>query len=69
MSKSKPKRSIKVAVFSSFEEENAAEHRRLAKMTPTERWNEMAILQVRVWGKKWTDEPIVKVATWEKVDW
>ena len=35
----------KIEVFSSFEEENAAEHRRLAAMSPDERCEEMAVLQ------------------------
>ena len=63
------KRNLRVEVFSSFEDENRAEHRRLAKMTPFERLDEFAILQERVWGKKWTDEPMVKIATYEKVSW
>ena len=64
-----PQRSMKIAVFASFAEENEAEHRRLAKMTPEQRCQEFAILQERQWGKKWTSEPIVKIATFEKVSW
>lgn len=59
----------KVAIFNSFEEENAAEYRRRAAMTPEERMAEFAKLQERAWGTKWTSEPMVKVATWERVDW
>ena len=56
-------------IFSSFEEENRAEAKRRAAMSPEERCQEMAILQVRRWGKRWTSTPIEKIATWEKVSW
>ncbi len=59
----------KIEVFSSFEEENAAEHRRLAAMSPDERCEEMAVLQERVWGSQWTSTPIEKVACWEELSW
>ena len=62
-------RDTKVEVFSSFEEENAAEHSRLAAMSPEERCQEMAILQERMWGPEWTTKPIEKVASWEDVSW
>jgi hypothetical protein len=54
----KKKRDMPIEVFSSIEEENLAEYRRRARMTPTERMEEFAILQERVWGNKWTKEPI-----------
>jgi hypothetical protein len=54
-----------VRIFTSFEEENRAEHRRLAEMTPEERCSEFAVLQERVWGDLWTSVPMKKVATWE----
>jgi len=59
----------KIKVFHSFEEENQAEYRRRARMTPEERMTEFAALQERVWGKDWASRPIVKKATWETVDW
>ncbi|KAA3606293.1 MAG: hypothetical protein DWQ06_02280 [Calditrichaeota bacterium] len=65
----KPKRNLTVKVFSSFEEENRAEHRRLANLTPEERLKEFAILQERVWGEKWTKSKIKKVVRIEKTDW
>lgn len=65
----KKKRDLQVKVFSSFEEENRAEHRRLARMTPMERLEEFAILQERMWGTKWTKEPMVKIASYEKLSW
>lgn len=65
----KAKRNLTVKVFSSFEEENRAEHRRLANLTPEERWKEFAILQERVWGEKWTKSKIKKVVRIEKTDW
>lgn len=58
-----------VQVFSSFEKENRAERERRAKMTPAERCREMAALQVRQWGRRWTSTPIVKTARWEKTSW
>ena len=62
-------RDTRVRIFSSFEEENAAEHRRLAKMSPQERLREFAVLQERHWGRDWGDFPMTKKATWEKVSW
>ena len=59
----------KFEVFSSFEEENRAEHRRLAAMSPEERCQEMAVLQERVWGSRWTSTPIEKIARWEELSW
>lgn len=59
------KRKLKVSVFSSFEDENRAEHRRLASMTPEQRWDEFAVLQERVWGEKWTNTPIEKKVRFE----
>ncbi|MGE5340182.1 MAG: hypothetical protein ACM3SY_01755 [Candidatus Omnitrophota bacterium] len=60
---------LSVKRFSSFEEENRAEHRRLAELTPELRLNEFAVLQERVWGIKWTEKAIVKTARIEKVKW
>ena len=65
----KKKRDMTIKVFSSIEEENLAEYRRRARMTPMERMEEFAILQERVWGNKWTKEPIVKVIRFEKISW
>ena len=62
-------RDTKVEVFFSFEDENAAEHRRLAAMSPEERCREMAILQERMWGTEWTTKSIDKIASWEDVSW
>lgn len=53
-------------VFSSFEEENRAEHQRLAEMSHDERCAELAVLQERAWGALWTSVPMTKVASWEK---
>lgn len=65
----KKKRDMSIEVFSSIEEENRAEYARRARMTPMERMEEFAILQERVWGDKWTKEPIVKVISFEKISW
>ncbi len=43
----KKKRDMPIRFFSSLEEENLAEYRRRAQMTPMERMEEFAILQER----------------------
>ena len=58
-----------LTVFSSFQEENNAEHVRLAMMTPTQRLDEFALLQERLWGKKWTHGRMVRTVKVEKLDW
>lgn len=58
-----------VRIYTSFEEENAAEHRRLAAMSPQARLRELAVLQARFWGQDWGMKPITKTATWERVYW
>lgn len=65
----KPQQRPQVRFFDSFEDENEAEHRRLANMSPRERLQEFAALQERRWGKGWTSVPMVKKATWERVAW
>jgi hypothetical protein len=62
-------RNIEVKVYSSFEEENAAEHRRLAGMTHDDRLREFAVLQARRWGDGWGRAPMEKRASWERVSW
>ncbi len=62
-------RKLKVKFYTSFEAENIAEHKRRAAMTPDECLRELAILQERRWGKKWTSEPIVKKVSFEKLEW
>jgi hypothetical protein len=62
-------RNPKAVVFSSFEEENSAEHLRLAGMTPSQRLDEFALLQKRVWGTRWTEKPMKKIASVERVSW
>jgi len=59
----------KVEVFDSFEEENTAEHRRLAAMSPEERCLEMAILQERARGRGWTSKPMQRVVQYEDLSW
>jgi hypothetical protein len=62
-------RKSNVRVFTSFENENEAEHRRLARMSPQERMLEFSVLQGRRWGEFWGQKPIEKCATWERVPW
>ncbi len=62
-------RNTEVRVFESFEDENAAEHRRLGAMSPQERMREFGVLQRRHWGESWGFEPITKRATWERLSW
>ena len=59
-------REVKVSIYASFEEENEAESRRRARMTPRERMREFAVIQERTWGKDWHSTPMVKKATWEE---
>lgn len=59
----------KARIFRSLEEENQAERRRRAQMTPHERWQELSVLQARRWGPDWATKPMTKTATWEEVDW
>ncbi len=63
------KRNTTVRIFSSFEEENAAEHRRLAGMSPEERMRELAELQNRRWGESWGQGRMELRATWEQLGW
>ena len=58
-----------LTVFSSFQEENNSEHLRLAKMTPIQRLDEFALLQERLWGKKWTHSRMIRTVKVEKLDW
>jgi hypothetical protein len=62
-------RKAEVRVFSSFEEENVAEHRRLAGMSPQDRLREFAVLQARRWGESWSREPMQRKITWERLRW
>ncbi len=63
------KRSLKIRVFTSLEEENQFEILRMQTMTPSQRLDEVAILQKRTWGDKWTKTPIKKIISYEKVSW
>jgi hypothetical protein len=69
MSPRSSKREAVFRVFTSFDEENEHEHDRLASLTPLQRWGEFAVLQRRVFGEKWTSEPMVKKVTFETVEW
>ena len=62
-------RNLNIKVFSSCEEEEAAEYKRRSMQTPKERLEEFAILQERCWGEKWTNSKIEHVVSYEKVDW
>lgn len=62
-------RSDDVRVFSSFDEENAAEHRRLSEMSPHSRLREFAVLQARRWGASWGRIPMQRKVTWERTSW
>lgn len=62
-------RNLSVSWFSSFNEENEAEHIRLAGMTPNQRLKEFGILQKRVWGRQWTHSRMIKTAKVEHITW
>ena len=58
-----------VKIYTSFEEQENADIARRSAMTIQERLDEFAIIQQRVWGKAWTDEPIMKKVSFEFLDW
>ena len=58
-----------VKIYFSFQEENDEEHLRLAEMSPRKRLQEFSILQERVWGRKWTHDPMVRTVKIEKTKW
>jgi len=58
-----------VKIYKSFEEQEQAEFKRLSSMSLTERLQEFAILQERVWGKFWTNTPISKKVSFEELEW
>jgi len=62
-------RSTKVEIFTSFEDENEADRERWARMSSEERFQELAVLLERQWGKGWTSRPMERTAWWEKVSW
>lgn len=62
-------RESRFEIFTSFEEENEAERRRRAEMSPEQRLEEFAAVQERLWGDLWTSVPMAKVATWEQLPW
>jgi hypothetical protein len=65
----KRKKKHLVSIFSSFAEENAAEHKRLANLSPEKRLAEYGVLQQRAWGSKWTRGRISRTATVERTVW
>jgi hypothetical protein len=58
-----------IRIYQSFEDENQAECKRRAQMTPQERCREFSVIQARVWGERWQLKPIKREATWEILDW
>ena len=59
----------KIEFFSSFNSSNSADHIRWCNMSPKQRWDELAIIQKRVWGSRWTRGKIKRTASYEKLDW
>ena len=57
-----------VRIYNSFEEQEKADIARRNAMSIKERLNEFAVIQERVWGKAWTDTPIVRKVTFEYLD-
>jgi hypothetical protein len=62
-------KAVKVEIFNSFKDANTAEHKRCAYMSPKQRWDELAILQKRVWGSRWSRGKIKRIASYEKLRW
>ena len=58
-----------VKIYKSFEEESLADSRRRSSMTISERLDEFAIIQERVWGELWTKTPISKKVSFEELSW
>ena len=58
-----------VRLFSSLEEENAFERRRLAASSVEARLAEVRALEDRLRGPGWEKKPIEKVWSFELVDW
>ena len=63
------KRVLSIRVFNSFEEESKTEYNRRANQSSKERMREFAVLQERCWGKKWTQNRLEPVVTFEEVAW
>jgi len=58
-----------VKIYNSFEEEASADTRRRSSMPISERLEEFAVLQERVWGELWTKTPISKKVSFEELSW
>ncbi len=58
-----------VRIFNSFDEADKDNAKRMAEMSISERLDMFGELQARVFGEKWTNNPIKKVISFEKVDW
>ncbi len=58
-----------VRIYNSFEEADKDNARQISKMSIQERLDAFGELQSRVFGKKWTETPIKKVVSIEKVNW
>jgi len=59
----------RVRIYNSFEEAEADEVRRRAKMSVDERLREFSEIQKRVWGEEWTGKRIRRVASYEQLTW
>jgi len=60
---------IHVKIFSSFEEEEAAERLRCRQQSDEEREEELREIRRRAFGPDWHRKPMVKVASIEKTNW
>jgi hypothetical protein len=58
-----------ISIYSSLEQENEAEYRRRAAMTPDQRLHEFGVMQERAWGTLWTRKRMKRVASYEIVTW
>jgi len=59
----------RIRCYSTFDEENRAECIRRAELSFEERWREFAALQARVFGKAWTETPMVRQIRVERLNW
>lgn len=58
-----------VRIYNSFEEAEKDNARQISKMSIQERLDAFGELQAKVFGKEWTETPIKKIVSIEKVSW
>lgn len=62
-------RNMTIQLFDSVEEENTAEYKRRAALSPEQRMIEFSAIQERVFGKEWQTKKIDPRVSYEILDW